>query len=575
MQDKYVLGITCLTGTQGMGHDPSAALLKNGEIVALTSEERFNRIKKSPARFPHRAIKFCLDHEGISIKDVSCIGWYCNPDSAVEIWKKGKYQGIRQITSVIHKGLSRVGLPVSMSEVFTRKQRAIDFLNGQFFRYFGITAPKILFVNHHLSHMASSFYTSGMKQALCVAWDTGGDLLSAAVGIGRGQDIRVIWRIPYSQMSMGAFYKLFQRYINLSDEGSLMGLAAYGKPKGLLDRFVDIESLKHNRKRLYRHVYTYSTELLEYLGPQRMNGEPITDRHMSIAADVQNVLERFAFKILKTAQEKTGLKDLCLAGGVALNATINGKIARSGMFDNIFVHPNAGDGGCALGSAFMAYRSQGGMIRNELLKHVYWGRGFSEDECERVLKGVRVRYTKVSDTEIPEVVADLLVAQKIIGWCRGRSEWGPRALGARSIIADPRTREMQDRVNGIIKYRDEWRPFAPSMLVEAAPEYLENSFFSPFMLYTFKVRPEKKDGIAAVVHADETTRPQMVVREINPVYYDTIKCFGEKTGVSAILNTSFNIKGEPIVDSPIDAIKCFYGTGLDALVLGNFLLTKD
>jgi len=558
-----------------MGHDPSAALLHNGEIVALASEERFNRIKKSPSKFPHMAIRFCLEHAGISINDISCVGWYCDPDTALETWRRGNHPDLRRFAMLVHKGFSHAGLSVSLSEIFTRKQRAIDYLNGNFFRHFAVVTPRIVFVNHHDSHMASAFYTSGMREALCVAWDTGGDLLSAAVGVGREQEINTIWRIPYSQMSMGAFYKQFQRYINLSDEGSLMGLAAYGEPRGLLDHFVDVESLRMHRKKLFRQVYNYSTELLECLGPQRMIGEPITDYHKTIAADVQDILERFAFKILQIAKQKVGIRNLCLAGGVALNATMNGKIARSGMFDKVFVHPNAGDGGCALGAAFVAHQSLGGTICNKRLQHVYWGRDISDGECELVLNAVGARYKKISERKLPEVVAQLLSSQKIVGWCRGRAEWGPRALGARSILADPRNYSMQDRVNNIIKYRDEWRPFAPSMIAEAALVYLENSFFSPFMLYTFKVKPEKKAEIAAVVHADQTTRPQMVVREVNPAYYDTIKCFGSITGVPVLLNTSFNVKGEPIVDSPVDAIKCFYGTGLDALVLGNFLLTKS
>jgi carbamoyltransferase len=394
------------------------------------------------------------------------------------------------------------------------------------------------------------------------------------IGTGKGQDIKVLKTVPFSQMSLGALYKIFQRYVNLSDEGSLMGLASYGRPGGSLDFSVDMNKLKMHWEKINRPVYYFGQELLKRLGPQRLLSEPLASEHVQIAADVQDILERFAFKILKGAIEETGMKNLCLAGGVALNATMNGKIVRSRTFDKVYVHPNAGDGGCALGAAFIAHRRLGGQILNDPFPHVYWGRGFSNEECKHFLEAVGAQYSYIPDEQIPGILSDLLIEQKIIGWFRGRAEWGPRALGNRSILADPRQKEMQDRVNDIIKYRDEWRPFAPSMIEEAGEEYLEEAFYSPFMLYTFKVRENKRQFIPAVVHEDDTTRPQMVRREVNPVYYDVIKTFGQKTGVPVILNTSFNIKGEPIVDSPVDAIKCFFGTGLDTLLLNNFLLDK-
>ncbi|MBN2059403.1 MAG: hypothetical protein JW882_03205 [Deltaproteobacteria bacterium] len=571
----YVLGISCIYGSEGMGHDPSAALLHEGKIVALAAEERFNRIKKSPGRFPVMAINYCLDQAGIQIEDVDYIGWYSDPDSAVEVWKKGKHSSLRKMAHALDDMLGQARLNITASEVLSRKKRAENYLKQNFFRHFRLKNPPVIFINHHLCHLASAFYTSGFSETLLVAWDSGGDLLSVMTAVGKGQDIRILNSIPFSRMSMGALYKIFQRYVNLSDEGSLMGLASYGRPKGSLDFSVDIDNLRVHWDKINRPVYYFGKELLRRLGPQRLLGEPISQGHVQIASDVQDILERMAFKILEQAGAETSSKNLCLSGGVALNATMNGKIARSNLFENVYVHPNAGDGGCALGAAFLAYKQEGGRIENRRLTHVYWGREFSNDECKKILDAVRCKYSYCSDEHIPEVVSKMLEDQKIIAWFRGKAEWGPRALGNRSIIADPRKSEMQDKVNDIIKYRDEWRPFAPSILEEAADDYLENSFYSPFMLYTFKVKKEKKDIIPAVVHKDGTTRPQMVRRDINVAYYEMIKRFGEKTGVPVILNTSFNIKGEPIVDAPIDAIKCFAGSGLDVLVLNNFILEKN
>ncbi|MDY7035451.1 MAG: carbamoyltransferase N-terminal domain-containing protein [Thermodesulfobacteriota bacterium] len=422
----YVLGINCSYGTEGMGHDPSAALLKDGQIVALAAEERFNRIKKSPGRFPLMSIRFCLEFAGISLEDVDTIGWYSDPDWAIEIWKKGKHSSLRRVAHVIDDIMNQANLSISSSEVFTRKKMALKYLRNNFFRHFRLDDPPIQFINHHLTHLASAYYASGFDEALIVAWDSGGDLLSTMVGVGKGENITILKKIPFSQMSMGALYKIFRRYVNLSDEGSLMGLASYGRPEGILDFCVDVESLTIHWDKINRPIYYFGKELLDRLGPQRLLHEPISSGHVQVAADVQDILERLAFKILKEAKDETGMNNLCLAGGVALNATMNGKIARTGMFRKMHVHPNAGDGGCALGAAFIAYKRLGGKIINKRLPHVYWGRGFTNEECRKVIDAVGAAYKYYSDEQLPGVVADLLIEEKIIGWFRGRSEWGPR-----------------------------------------------------------------------------------------------------------------------------------------------------
>jgi carbamoyltransferase len=270
----------------------------------------------------------------------------------------------------------------------------------------------------------------------------------------------------------------------------------------------------------------------------------------------------------------TGCRNVAFAGGVALNATMNGKIARSGLVDKIFIQPESGDAGGCLGAAYVGYTKLNRELKPKEMQHAYWGIGYSDDEIQKALDIVKVKYEKLSTEGVAERVADLLANKKIVGWFQGRSEWGPRALGARSILGDPRDREMLYSINAAVKYRDGWRPFAPSMLEEAAEEYLEDIVYAPFMIMTFKVREEKKHLIPAVVHVDGTTRPQMVRRSVNPLYYDMIKKFGEKTGVPIVMNTSFNLKGEPVVNSPRDAVRTFYSSGLDALSIGSFLIQK-
>ena len=327
------------------------------------------------------------------------------------------------------------------------------------------------------------------------------------------------------------------------------------------------------------YCYDRSTEefvpaLRPRLGPPRLDSQPLDDHHRSIAADVQDVIERFGFRLVRDGVARTGYRRLCVAGGVGLNAIMNGKLGRSDLIDELFLQPNAGDGGTALGAAYVAYQRLGHEVPRKRMEHVYWGKGYTREELTEVLDRIGIAYEVVPDADIPDVVSQLLLEERVVGWFQGRAEWGPRALGSRSIIADVRDRKMLQKVNAVIKYRDEWRPFAPSMCEEEAPQYLEGCFYSPFMITTFPVVEARKKDIAAVIHIDGTTRPQMVRRALNPLYYDTIRAFGKRTGVPAVLNTSFNLKGEPIVNSPADALRTFYSSGMEALLLGNFLVRK-
>jgi carbamoyltransferase len=357
-----------------------------------------------------------------------------------------------------------------------------------------------------------------------------------------------------------------------------MGLAGYGTPRGTFDKYVNADKLKMDLTKISRPAVGpgmgYCHELTTWLGKARMEDDEIEERHKTIAADLQKLVEDFGFSYLKRALEMTKCRNVVFAGGVALNATMNGKFARSGLVDRIFIQPEAGDSGGSLGAAYMGYVNLGYDLKPNEMQHAYWGIGYTDDEIEKALDIVKVKYRKLAPEDLVETVAELLANRKIVGWFQGRGEWGPRALGARSILGDPRDREMLYKVNAAVKYRDGWRPFAPSMIEEAADEYLEGAVYAPFMIMTFPVREEKKKDIPAVVHVDGTTRPQMVRREVNPLYYDMIKRFGEKTGVPIVMNTSFNLKGEPVVNSPRDAVRTFFSSGLDALAIGNFIIEK-
>jgi predicted NodU family carbamoyl transferase len=352
-----------------------------------------------------------------------------------------------------------------------------------------------------------------------------------------------------------------------------MGLAPYGTRKGLLDGLVDVDA-GTMRVDLLARFAPFPESFRRVAGEPRRPGDPLEQRHKDLAADLQFTIEAFGMKIVEHAVRTTGLRDICFAGGCALNATLNGKIGRSGLVDRVFVQPEAGDAGGALGAAYLAHQALGLELPRRELRHVYWGPSFTTDDIVAQLELVKVPYELLPDDDIAPCIGEMLASEKIVGWFQLGSEWGPRALGARSIIADPRQEKMRDRVNNAIKYRDWWRPFAPSMLAEAADQYLEGAFPAPFMIVTFPVKPGKEKEIAGVVHRDGTTRPQMLVRDVNPRYYDLIHEFGRRTGVPVIMNTSFNLKGEPMVNSPRDALRTFFSSSLDALIMNNVLVRK-
>ncbi len=582
-QPVYVLGVSGKNSAASSdAHHPAAALLKDGEIVALAEEERFIRVKYALGRFPYNAVKFCLDTAGITLDRVDAIAWSNDPYLAIDRWIAVSNTLVKKLAYGFTKTISRSRNGFKKGLVFfdqslkpwqeVESQKAGFAVNFQT----NIDDKPFFCIDHHHSHAASAYYASGFDEATVVTWDGSGDGLSATISHGKNGKLTILEE--RNDFSIGEVYWAIHKFLQLSDEGSLMGLAGYGTPRGTFDDITDAEKLRMDFSRISRPSVGfgmgYCKALTDWLGKARQAEDEIEDWHKSVAADLQKLVEDFGFSYLRHALEMTKCRNVVFAGGVALNATMNGKFVRSGLVDKVFVQPNAGDAGGALGAAYMGYVKLGHELAPREMPHAYWGLGFTDDEIATALDIVKVKYTKLTREELIESVAALLADGKIVGWFQGRAEWGPRALGARSILGDPRDREMLYKVNAAVKYRDGWRPFAPSMLEEAADEYLEGAVYAPFMIMTFPVREEKKHLIPAVVHVDTTTRPQMVRRDVNPLYYDLIKRFGEKTDVPVVMNTSFNLKGEPVVNSPRDAVRTFYSSGLDALAIGNFLIEK-
>jgi len=382
--------------------------------------------------------------------------------------------------------------------------------------------------------------------------------------------------IPFPN-SIGGFYSAFTEYLGFvpnSDEWKVMGLAPYGQPGVNLDVFIDLEAApyKVRSRRLNGGVTGISSGISAVLGAPRTAESEIDDRHKNIAYAAQDYCERAMMSVVRMALAKTKSRNLCVAGGVALNSKANGKILASGIVEKIFVQPAASDDGAALGAALAPYLDRGGQLPNRAMRHAYLGPAFDDDEIETALKTYKLRYTPVDDPAA--AAAELLAKGKILGWFQGRMEFGPRALGARSILADPRDPEMTAKVNNAVKFREWWRPFAPSIKKEAASDFLEGATDSPFMILTAQVRAEKRSVIPAVTHVDGSARPQTVEREVNPLYWHLIDEFGKRTGVPLVMNTSFNLRGEAIVNTPTDAVRTFFSSGMDALAIGSFLVEK-
>lgn len=547
-------------------HDSSACIARDGEVLFAVAEERLSRLKHD-ARFPALAIRACLDFAGARADEVDfiCQGWPAP--------RRAYLHDLRSYATGRQPADSRALLNSTRQFVSMWHQRSGE---NRFRQFFGAARPKFRLFEHHLAHAISAYAFSGLDDAAILVIDGRGATEATSIWRGRAGRIEHVQTIPWPN-SLGLFYAQFTQYLGFqpySDEWKVMGLAPYGKPGIDLSRFIDLTGGGY---RVATHLLigkdSAPTAAIEaILGPKRAPESEITDHHKDIAFAVQDACERAMLKLAAAAVAKTGCRNLCLAGGVALNSKANGKILTSGLVDNLFVQPAAGDDGVCLGAALAPHLDSGGKLPLRKMRDAYLGPASSDAEIEKALTTYKIRCTRVSDPA--KAAAELLAGGKILGWFQGRMEFGPRALGSRSILADPRDPQMTEKVNNAVKFREWWRPFAPSVLAEAATDYIESATDSPFMILTAQVRPEKRAVIPAVTHVDGSARPQTVERDVNPLYWKLICEFGGLTGVPVVMNTSFNLRGEPIVCTPTDAIRTFFSSGMDALAIGTFLVVK-
>ncbi|MGC1385627.1 MAG: carbamoyltransferase [Candidatus Acidiferrales bacterium] len=547
-------------------HDSSACIARDGDVLFAVAEERLSRVKHD-ARFPVLAIRACLNFLGVSPSDLDfvCQSW---PTPGIQLRHDFKCMLIGS-------------LPVSSAGILQllRGYASARLQQGgrrPFVQSFGDTRASFRFVDHHLAHAISAYAYSGFVDAAVLVIDGRGAWEATSLWHGRNGRLEHKWTIPWPN-SLGLYYAQFTHFLGFtpySDEWKVMGLAPYGAPGINLHEFlVPDENPYWVASRLLIAQHSAPLAAIESrLGPQRIPESELTASHKNLAFAVQDSCEVAMLSLARAAAEQTGTRNLCLAGGVALNSKANGRILTSGAVDRIFVQPAAGDDGACLGAVLAPQLESAGELPLHTMRDAYLGPATSDAEIETALRTYKIRSTRLSDPAA--TAAELLAGGKILGWFQGRMEFGPRALGGRSILADPRDPEMTAKVNNAVKFRESWRPFAPSILAECASDYIESATDSPFMILTAQVRPEKRHIIPAVTHVDGSTRPQTVERDVNPLYWRLISEFGRRTGVPVVMNTSFNLRGEPIVNSPADAIRTFFSSGLDALVMGSFLVEK-
>ena len=558
-----ILGISCLY------HDAAACLLKDGKIAAAAEEERFTR-KKHDNSFPINSINFCLKKGNIKINVVDYIAFYEKPiikfdrilNSHLETFPKSFWTFFMTMPHFLNEKLKIPSI--------IRKKLKYD--------------GEILFIEHHLAHAASAFLTSQFKKAAILTVDGVGEWATTAWGYGDGNKINLLKEIQFPH-SLGLLYSTVTAYLGFktnNDEYKIMGLASYGKPI-YLDKFKEIVDIKEDGSYhldMDYFVYHYklsmpSKKFIEKFGPARSPNSQINQRHEDIAASLQAILEEILFKILNHVHKKIKSDNLCMAGGVALNSSANGKILKNTKFKKIFIQPASSDAGGSLGSAFYVYNTILGNKRNYFMDHAYLGPEFSTDEIRNYLKTNKINFKEFeNDNELIEKTAKLIFENKIIGWFQGRMEWGPRALGNRSILANPCNPKMKDTLNRRVKHREDFRPFAPVVLSKDTKKYFETTHNDPFMLFVYPIRKDKQRLIPSVTHVDGTGRLQTIEMKQNPRYYKLINKFENFSGVPVLINTSFNIKGEPIVCTPEDAYKCMMGTGIDYLIMDKFLISK-
>lgn len=566
-----ILGISCFY------HDAAAVLIGDGKIMAAAEEERFSRVKHDSS-FPKLSIDFCLKQVGIKAEDLDWVVFYEKP-----------FLKFERIT------LSFLAtVPYARDSFINAYKMWVGnklWIKASIASHLKIPSNKIVFSLHHISHAASAFYMSPFKSAAILTIDGVGEWTTTAWGKGLENKITLEKEIRFPH-SLGLFYSVFTQFLGFEiNEGEykVMGLAPYGKPKYLkkVEKLIHQEndgSFKLDLRYFNFHISekkSFNKEFIKLfkVGPRDPKlSDEVLPKYADIAASIQKVLEDKLLVLAKYVKKQTSEENLCYAGGVALNGVANWKIFKEAGFKNVFVQPAAGDSGGALGAALYFYHHILNNKRKEKFNNVYLGQDNKETDIVEFLRLYGVKAERLNDKELVDNVVNNLISGKVVGWVRGRFEWGPRALGARSILADPRSKKMKDIVNSKIKFREGFRPFAPVTLYEKGKEYFEIDGLVPplleYMLAVVPVRKKWQNKLGAITHVDGTARPQLLRRPVNPVYYDLIKKFGERTGVSVLLNTSFNLKGQPIVNTCGEAYETFQKSGLDALVLGNYLILK-
>ena len=577
-----ILGLNAFHG------DSSAALVRDGVLIAAAEEERFCRVKHW-AGFPSRSIAYCLREAGLSLADVDHVA--VNQNNYANLFRKIRYL----LTNVSNAGLAferlrnrreRQRIPELLAKAFPA-----DGFRGAFHN-----------VEHHFAHLSSAFHVSPFQHAVAVSVDGFGDFASAAWGVGHGTDIQIDGRVLFPH-SLGIFYQALSQYLGFphyGDEYKVMGLAPYGSGSAMeaMRKIVRLRSngsfeldlvyfTHHRQSGTYQWTSgapefadLFSPALEELLGPRRRPSEPLEDRHRDIAHSVQAMYEEAFFHLIEGLQKVSGLTDIALAGGCAANSVANGKVRRRTRFQRVYVQAAAGDAGGAIGSAFAIWHRLGGQ-RSFVMDHAYWGPHYDHDGIARLIEKERAEIETArctvaivpDEAELCRLVATAIADGKVVGWFQGRMEWGPRALGNRSILCDPRRADMKALLNAKIKRRESFRPFAPSVIEEEVSNWFEEADAVPFMMQVFQIQKDKRERIPAVTHVDGSGRLQTVSSRTNPLYHRLIKAFAGMTGVPMVLNTSFN-ENEPVVCQPKEALDCFLRTNMDLLVLGNIVVTR-
>ena len=598
--ENFILGLSCYY------HDSAAALIKNGEIIAAAQEERFSR-KKHDSSFPKNAVSYCLKSQGINLSEVKEVVYYEKPlltfERLLETYLGTAPRGGRSFIAAMQVWLKeklflKTELKKNLKEI--QKEFVID----------SNYIPTLLFSEHHLSHAAAAFYPSPFDEAVILCMDGVGEWATTSAWIGKGKNIDPLWEISFPH-SLGLLYSAFTYYCGFkvnSGEYKLMGLAPYGEPRfvdKIKDYLIDIKEdgtfrLDISYFKYHRGFRMTGRKFHKLFGrPPRQGETELTQFHMDLAASIQVVTEEIVLKLAKSLREETGIKNLCLAGGVALNCVANGKLLQEKIFEDIWIQPASGDAGSALGAALVGWHQHQEQDRfvntNDAMKGTYLGPEFSNGDIINYLEQIKAPFHTFSDAELFERLAEELEIGNVIGWFNGPMEFGPRALGGRSIIGDPRNLKMQSVMNLKIKYRESFRPFAPSVLEEDVSNQFEMDAKSPYMLLVAPVKKElckkmtkeeeklfgieklniSRSSLPAITHVDYSARVQTVSKSTNSRYYNLISAFKRKTGCPTIINTSFNVRGEPIVCTPQDAYRCFMRTEMDVLVLQNQILFKS